>query len=789
MKIDRFDGGISRRLLPQYLAPNEAVDLVNVDTDKGALVPTKDRGLPVFDSMVNANYGINAMDRWFWFGQYTPSVEANNRLYYADSEGVLRSFTEDGSGAAAFLSAPSGVPTLASSAKVENVPSIAVAVSGVVQDTTKAPNRPTQYLLVVRKQGNSLIYSTPSVVDVVDASTYFRTNVEFKNLEAEKRSIEEFVGSSRTVTFTIPTVAAGTTVMLGRLVAGKFRLIGSVTSSGQSIADDKPDSALLSGIPNIPSFSGGSTDHAVSWNPTDHRLTVVDGKLRADRFEYYGDDKWINGTGTVSISPSGTFSGTSIAAAYYVSQGGEGAYTFKVQGSGNRLYFTSELVVNGSVWRRINSVVEYSGGAFSLVSSDEPVIGYPAVRVYNGALRFYVAHFQYQQTSPAQPPIVTGWGSGTTSIYVSPSVGVADIMDDWLKPELNGEVSYVQTFYNAGTGEESGPSRPLTITLNYEQAVTVSVQQSTDGYETRLYRSGSGTTAFTLVGSTSNGQVIDTASAAGGTLLDIEAANPPGNISSLTFSGGRMWAASGDRVYFSGIGKPWRWSALGFLAFNKPVQSVQAVANGVLVCLPDTTHLVTGTDESSFASLQISGSQGCVHDKTMAVADGLAIWLSNDGICASSGSDVRLLSRDKLDFLRLSTPGNAVIWNDTYVLLDSTIGGQGLIMMEYGEGLLFKRVSTSYNKFIATYNDKLFIGNGTDVRELFASTAYSQLRYVSPKYAEGSVTTAKVYTEVRVYHKGDIMLEVYINDELVTSKLLTGTDNSLLKNTRAKEAR
>ena len=43
------------------------------------------------------------------------------------------------------------------------------------------------------------------------------------------------------------------------------------------------------------------------------------------------------------------------------------------------------------------------------------------------------------------------------------------------------------------------------------------------------------------------------------------------------------------------------------------------------------------------------------------------------------------------------------------------------------------------------------------------------------------MTTAKVYTEVRVYHKGDIMLEVYINDELVTSKLLTGTDNSLLK--------
>ena len=48
-------------------------------------------------------------------------------------------------------------------------------------------------------------------------------------------------------------------------------------------------------------------------------------------------------------------------------------------------------------------------------------------------------------------------------------------------------------------------------------------------------------------------------------------------------------------------------------------------------------------------------------------------------------------------------------------------------MMEYGEGLLFKRVSTSYNKFIATYNDKLFIGNGTDVRELFVSTATPQL--------------------------------------------------------------
>src|SRR5690606_22506393 len=141
-----------------------------------ALVPTKDWGLPVFDSLVNANYGINAMDNWFWFSQYTPSVEANNRLYYADSTGVLRSFTSNGIGAAAFLPAPLIAPVVTTTLRLDSPPPVTVSVTDIVSNTTKAPNRPTQYIAITKKVVGSVVeYSTPTLIDVVAPDNYDST--------------------------------------------------------------------------------------------------------------------------------------------------------------------------------------------------------------------------------------------------------------------------------------------------------------------------------------------------------------------------------------------------------------------------------------------------------------------------------------------------------------------------------------------------------------------------------------------------------------------------------------
>lgn len=350
---------------------------------------------------------------------------------------------------------------------------------------------------------------------------------------------------------------------------------------------------------------------------------------------------------------------------------------------------------------------------------------------------------------------------------------------------LQGTYQYLMTYYNSATGVESGPS-PLTEDLDFTDGglltfsnLPVSSDPQTD--KKRIYRIGGNLTTFTLIEELDNattGYLDDTKdSELVGTLLaSTIAAQAPAGLAYLTEAYAMLFGAEGAKLRFTPIGQPESWPETYFLQFDADITGIAAVANGVLVFSKFQTYLVTGTGPTSLSQQLLTSDQGCIAFESVQVIGGAALWASTDGICSSSGNNVKVISKDALGKIALS-PVDSVVFDEAYYLLEAN---GSILSFDFAYGQVFKRLSLGVGS-LAIANDKLYGINSGELHQVYGSDTPTVLKYLSPRFIEGSVTMQKTYKKVHIYHEGDIMISIWINNILVQEKQLTGTDASELQ--------
>lgn len=391
-------------------------------------------------------------------------------------------------------------------------------------------------------------------------------------------------------------------------------------------------------------------------------------------------------------------------------------------------------------------------------------------RLYDGVWR------QVTLRQAVDPLPVTNIVDGVYDI--SGNAALTDVVE---ATKFSGVYEYLYTFYSSATGIESAPSETRVAnygddTTDYRMvlsSIDVSLDPQVD--EKRIYRVGGNITLFTLVTTIDNAttNVYDDASdtdIAGNRQLDSQDHTPPpSDLRYLTGAYAMLFGADGAKLRFSKIGEPWYWPESYYLQFDAPITGVAAVGAGLLVFTRYRAHVVLGTSPIGLIQQPLSGDQGCIAIESLQYVSDSAIWASTDGLCISNGGKVEVLTRNALGKLTLDVVNSALHDQVYYVLQqDGTI-----LAYDYRFGdAVFKTLNLGVDS-LAIGNDNLYGWLDGQLYELFAGSTEEEFSYTSPRFIEGSAVEAKTYKKVYIYSKGDIILNILINDIQVATKTFT----------------
>ena len=379
----------------------------------------------------------------------------------------------------------------------------------------------------------------------------------------------------------------------------------------------------------------------------------------------------------------------------------------------------------------------------------------------------------------------TGSLTGTITDEVYDISGNLELAEDNFA-DIFGVVQYTYTFYDSSVGTESGPS-PISDEIDFGTrggwVILGNVEESTDPQVDRiiLYRIGGGLTEFSRVIDVPNGaiSILDNRSNAnidGRIFTGEDNSTAPVGLKFLVEAYAMLFGAVGSRLYFTPIGEPDSWPTLFFLDFSFDITAVIPVSAGIIVCSNYRSEIVLGTGPFSLSRQPLSGDQGCISHKSVQFLDAGALWLSTDGLCLSSGGPVKVISKDMLG-KRFFEVVDSALRDEIYY----GIGANGLILAaDFRYGLIFKEYLLGVEQ-LSVGADRLYGWTNGELAELFKSNSLTEFRYLSPVFFEGRATQSKLYKNMYFYYKGDIIIEVFMDDELAITKTLSSSGNYQVK--------
>ena len=364
---------------------------------------------------------------------------------------------------------------------------------------------------------------------------------------------------------------------------------------------------------------------------------------------------------------------------------------------------------------------------------------------------------------------LTWYNLGILKPAVKPSISINGTGD------LEGTYTYCYTYYNILDGTESQPSVYSNEIVTTNQAVDVIVKASNDPQVSNInvYRLGGDLTKMSLVVQLTNTDQTYTDSLAD---VDIPAdilvsdlyGQAPNNLRYLTEANAMLFGAIGDKLYFSEVAYINAWSPYNFIDFDDTITGIGATQNGIIVCTKYKTYIITGTSPNTLSKYLISGNQGCIEYRSMQYTNNTLIWCSTDGICVSSGGVIQVISRDKLSKLDI-IPTEGIVYDDVYYLAHS----KGILIVDLRFGVIFRELSTIVSGMHIA-NDILYYSSNDKLYTLGTSTLPKSLHYISPKFSDGAISTLKNYKTVYCNNTGNIVIKVYLDDNLVLTQSLLG---------------
>lgn len=365
------------------------------------------------------------------------------------------------------------------------------------------------------------------------------------------------------------------------------------------------------------------------------------------------------------------------------------------------------------------------------------------------------------------------------------NISTNETLDEDLLSPFNGTYQYLYTYYNSDDGTESAPSSLSSEVGTTGGFIQVSnLKDSTDPQadKKRLYRLGGNIAQFTLVVELDTGtnEYLDKL---GDTELDgrlLESDNyyeAPAGLKYLAESYAMLFGALDTSLRFTPIGIPNAWPPEYEIQFDAEITGLGTVSNGLLVFTRTKTFIVTGTGPTSLAQQSLRGDQGCIAFESIAEANlGTLIWASEDGLCTSSGNNVKSLTKGFLGEIKLS-PVSSAVTDEVYYCHNED---GSTLAWDYRFNTIPKFLQLGIESFSVALGELYGYLDGL-LYLLYKDTNNLTMKYKSPRFVEGSFSNAKTYKKVYVRSEGDIIINIIIDDAEVASFNLTGKETHQLQ--------
>lgn len=343
---------------------------------------------------------------------------------------------------------------------------------------------------------------------------------------------------------------------------------------------------------------------------------------------------------------------------------------------------------------------------------------------------------------------------------------------------VEGIVQYAETFYNSNLDFESAPSlftKEYTV-LNGELVKLSNLAETTDTQVThrRIYRLGGNLVSMVRVAELPISQVeyFDYTSDVNATeILTSQNHYPPeDSMHSLTETYSIFFGIVDNELRFSEIDEPNVWPPENSLKLRYDGTGLLVIPQGLLVFTRTMTYLLTGTNKSQFRLVLISEQQGCLTNKSCRVVKNAPLWVSHDGICTLESGYISVISKPLLGKIFFDI-AQSIVYDEQYFLL-KTDGSLFILDMRSG----FRFYELSYENVIdglTVYNGQLYFASGGKLCTAFTGSELSFL-YTSPVYIENNHAEHKMYNHVYIRANGSFTIKMYIDNELVLTKELSG---------------
>ncbi len=379
--------------------------------------------------------------------------------------------------------------------------------------------------------------------------------------------------------------------------------------------------------------------------------------------------------------------------------------------------------------------------------------------------------------------ILTAAGTFVDNVY---NISANSTLDS-VPGVLNGTINYALTNYSSVDGAESIPTFLDQILAVNGVAFLSSLPVSTDPQVDKkyIYRVGGNLTVYTLVAIIPNTQTtftdnIEDDEVDGSLLTSSNYEVPIAGLKYLIESYAMLFGAVENRLYFTPIAQPNAWPTNFYLDFSTEITGIGKTPIGLLVFTLYETYLVTGTGPASLTQQILSGDQGCISHDSIKNVKGASIWCSTDGVCISGGSEVKVVTKDRLDKLELSVVNSALFDQEYYV--QQTDGTTFVIDFDRE---IFKKMEYGIDS-LAVANDKIYGHFDGNLYELEKGPLNLTFSYLSPKLHFSSLTISKAFKTIYVYSEGEITFKVFVDDVLVQTKNFssTGINQVMIPNTK-----
>ncbi|NCB95271.1 MAG: hypothetical protein EOM35_02205 [Negativicutes bacterium] len=347
--------------------------------------------------------------------------------------------------------------------------------------------------------------------------------------------------------------------------------------------------------------------------------------------------------------------------------------------------------------------------------------------------------------------------------------------------DIHGTLQYTYTFYDSVLGVESAPA-PLSAELAVIEGKRVDLSGfQTSGYcsvdKIRIYRLGADTTEFVLIDTIDNGTATYSDSIdpldAPGNILDSYLNTPPLlGIRYLIEAYGILFAAYGDTLVYSSIGKPDYWPSSNSIPIAGKITGLYAISDGIIIFTLTRTYLLLGTSSADFALTPLSPEHGCLDHLSIAFVRNSLMWAAAQGLCLLISGSVVVASKDKLGLIKLS-PVKAVSYDEQYMLVQ-TDGSVFIADFKTGSPVFKTLQYVKANVYNLGVFDNILYGSVDDqLVDLFTGELI-ELQYLSPRLTDGDATVTKMYNNIYVRAEGEFTFNVLIDGKQVLSNKLLG---------------